>query len=86
MKSLAEEFSAEREKRALDEEHFQNLNAVLSVIPDNDLKDRLSEVADVKSTHFRVEATGKVGDIAKRAIAILKRDGNTVSMISFKIE
>jgi type II secretory pathway component PulK len=85
MKATVDDFIAERDKKELDEEHFKTLNEALQMIPGG-APNGLSEVADVKSTHFRVDATGKVGDIAKRVIAILKRDGSTVSMISFKIE
>jgi type II secretory pathway component PulK len=85
MKATVNDFIAERDKKELDEEHFKNLNEALNAIPGG-APNGLGDVAGVNSTHFRVEATGKVGDIAKRVIAILKRDGSTVSMISFKIE
>ena len=106
MLRTVEDFEAERQKKALDNEHFKTLNEALNAMPGG-APNGLSNVADVKSTYFRVEATGKVGDIAirdrdngnkedmnprmvkgvvKKAIAIFKRDGNTVKMLSFKIE
>lgn len=106
MKSSVTDFINERERKKQVYEHFKDLNEALSFIPDG-APNGLSNVADVKSTHFRVEATGMVGDIAirdrdngnredmnprvvkgvvKKAIAIFKRNGNTVQMVSFKIE
>jgi type II secretory pathway component PulK len=100
------DFEAERHKKALDNEHFKTLNEALNALTGG-APNGLSNVADVKSTYFRVEAAGKVGDIAikardngnkedrnpravkgvvKKAIAIFKREGTTVKMISFKIE
>ena len=58
----------------------------------------LGSVADVKSTHFRIESVGVVGIVQKKIVAVLKRDtqpanranlatqANQMTMLYFKVE
>jgi hypothetical protein len=84
-----EEIVAKRQEKKL-----KNLN---EVGPGVNLTD-LGRVADVKSTHFRVESIGVVGIVQKRIVAVLKRDAppanrasltnqaNQMTMLYFKVE
>jgi type II secretory pathway component PulK len=87
--SVVEEIVAKRQEKKL-----KNLN---EVGPGVNLTD-LGRVADVKSTHFRIESTGVVGIVQKKIVAVLKRDaqqaGNSnpanqarqMTMLYFKVE
>lgn len=78
---LVEEIDAKRQ-----ESQFDGLNDVNELISDSALQTKLKQVADVKSTYFRVESIGVVGIIRKRAVAVLKRDGNDVPAVYVKVE
>ena len=53
------------------EKKLTNLN---EAVQDGNLRRALSSVADVKSTHFRIESVGVVGIVQKKIVAVLKRD------------
>jgi general secretion pathway protein K len=57
------------------------------LIPDSQLRTQLARVADVKSTHFRVESVGVVGIVQKKAVAVLERtDQGNIGLVYFKVE
>jgi type II secretory pathway component PulK len=86
---VVEEIVAKRQEKKL-----KNLN---EVVQGADLT-ALGRVADVKSTHFRIESTGVVGIVQKKIVAVLKRDAqqanrasvtnqaNQMTMLYFKVE
>jgi type II secretory pathway component PulK len=53
------------------EKQFKNLT---EAVQGTKLGAALNNVADVKSTHFRVESVGVVGVVQKKIVAVLKRD------------
>ena len=65
---------------------------------DANLRRALGSVADVKSTHFRIESVGVVGIVQKKIVAVLKRDAQQanranlanqaqqMTMLYFKVE
>ncbi len=63
---------------------FENLNNI-DAIPSG-IKSKVTKVADVKSAYFRVESVGVVGPIQKRAVAVLYRQPDTISLVYFKVE
>jgi len=83
---VVEEIVAKRQEKKL-----KNLNEVPNLAA-------LGRVADVKSTHFRIESTGVVGLVQKKIVAVLKRDAqqanranptnqaNPMTMLYFKVE
>ena len=87
--SIVEEIVARRQEKKL-----KNLSEVLrgANLPD------LNRVADVKSTHFRIESVGVVGIVQKKIVAVLKRDAQQANqanlanqasqtpMLYFKVE
>jgi general secretion pathway protein K len=52
------------------EKQFRTLN---EAVQGTNLRQALGRVADVKSTHFRVESVGVVGVVRKKIVAVLKR-------------
>ena len=87
---VVEEIVAKRQ-----EKKFKNLS---EAVQDASLRRTLGRVADVKSTHFRVESVGVVGIVQKKIVAVLKRDAQPASpanlanpahqktMLYFKVE
>jgi type II secretory pathway component PulK len=87
---VVEEIVAKRQEKKL-----KNLN---EAVQDANLRRTLGNVADVKSTHFRIEAVGVVGIVQKKIVAVLKRDSqsanprnpanpaNQMTMLYFKVE
>ena len=77
------------------EKKLKNLN---EAVQDASLRGVLGSVADVKSTHFRIESVGVVGIVQKKIVAVLKRDtqpvnqanpatrANQMTMLYFKVE
>ena len=63
---VVEEIIAKRQEKKL-----KNLN---EAVQDANLRRALGNVADVKSTHFRIESVGVVGIVQKKIVAVLKRD------------
>jgi general secretion pathway protein K len=79
---LVEEIIAKRQ-----ETQFGELSEVSELITDGAVKTQLNQVAGVKSTYFRVESTGVVGIIQKKAVAVVKRGQQTTSeLVYFKVE
>jgi type II secretory pathway component PulK len=86
---VVEEIVAKRQEKKL-----KNLN---EVVQGADLT-ALGRVADVKSTHFRIESVGVVGIVQKKIVAVLKRDAqqanranltnqaHQMTMLYFKVE
>ena len=80
---VVEEIVAKRQEKKL-----KNLN---EVVQGANLT-ALGRVADVKSTHFRIESIGVVGIVQKKIVAVLKRDAqqpnqaNPMTMLYFKVE
>ena len=86
---IMEEIVAKRQEKKL-----KNLN---EVVQGANLT-ALGRVADVKSTHFRVESVGVVGIVQKKIVAVLKRNSqqttpanlatpaNQMTMLYFKVE
>jgi type II secretory pathway component PulK len=87
---VVEEIVARRQEKKL-----KNLN---EAVQDANLRRALGSVADVKSTHFRIESVGVVGIVQKKIVAVLKRDAQQASganlanlaqqmaMLYFKVE
>jgi type II secretory pathway component PulK len=87
---VVEEIIAKRQEKKL-----KNLN---EAVQDPNLQRALGNVADVKSTHFRIESVGVVGIVQKRVVAVLKRDAppanranlanqaNQMTMLYLKVE
>ena len=87
---VVEEIVAKRQ-----EKQFKNLN---EAVPDANLRRALGSVADVKSTHFRIESVGVVGIVQKKIVAVLERGSqpanpanlanpvNQMTMRYFKVE
>jgi len=87
---VVEEIVAKRQEKKL-----KNLN---EAVQDANLRKTLGNVADVKSTHFRIESVGVVGLVQKKIVAVLKRDAqpanqanlanqaNQMPMLYFKVE
>jgi len=87
---IVEEIVAKRQEKKL-----KNLN---EAVQDANLRRTLGNVADVKSTHFRIESVGVVGIVQKKIVAVLKRDSqsanprnpanpaNQMTMLYFKVE
>ena len=87
---IVEEIVAKRQEKKL-----KNLN---EAVQDANLRRALGSVADVKSTHFRIESVGVVGIVQKKIVAVLKRDAqpanranltnqaNQMTMLYFKVE
>jgi hypothetical protein len=87
---IVEEIITQRREKKL-----KNLN---EAVQDANLRRALGSVADVKSTHFRVESIGVVGIVQKKIVAVLKRDAqqtnrasltnqaNQMTMLYFKVE
>lgn len=44
------------------------------------------KVAGVKSTYFRIESVGVMGDIRKRVVAVVKRDADETEIVYFRVE
>jgi type II secretory pathway component PulK len=44
------------------------------------------KVAGVKSTYFRIESVGVMGDIRKRVVAVVKRDADEAEIVYFRVE
>jgi type II secretory pathway component PulK len=74
------------------EKQFKNLT---EAVPDSNIRAALTNVADVKSTHFRVESIGVMGAIQKKIVAVLKRGptqastinvANPMTIVYFKVE
>jgi hypothetical protein len=63
---VVEEIVAKRQEKQL-----KNLN---EAVQDNGLRTALGKVADVKSTHFRIESVGVVGSVQKKIVAVLRRE------------
>jgi type II secretory pathway component PulK len=61
--AVVTEIEAQRQEKPI-----ENLNEISGFD-----SSRLGEVADVKSTYFRIISTGRIGVIRKRVIAVLKR-------------
>jgi len=53
------------------EKQFKNLT---EAVQGTNLGTALNNVADVKSTHFRVESVGVVGVVQKKIVAVFKRN------------
>jgi type II secretory pathway component PulK len=89
IEGVVEEIVAKRQEKKL-----KNLNEVVQ----GATLTALGNVADVKSTHFRVESVGVVGIVQKKIVAVLKRDSqqatranltnqaNQMTMLYFKVE
>jgi type II secretory pathway component PulK len=87
---VVEEIVAKRQ-----EKKFKNLS---EAVQDAGLRRTLSNVADVKSTHFRIESVGVVGIVQKKIVAVLKRNApqatpanlatpaQQMTMLYFKVE
>jgi type II secretory pathway component PulK len=87
---VVEEILAKRQEKKL-----KSLN---EAVQDASLQGALGSVADVKSTHFRVESVGVVGIVQKKIVAVLKRDAqpanranpanqaHQMAMLYFKVE
>ena len=87
---VVEEIVAKRQEKKL-----KNLN---EAVQDANLRRTLGTVADVKSTHFRIESVGVVGIVQKKIVAVLKRDAQQttrtnltnqatqMTMLYFKVE
>jgi hypothetical protein len=87
---VVEEIVAKRQEKKL-----KNLN---EAVQDANLRSALGSVADVKSTHFRIESVGVVGIVQKKIVAVLKRDAqpanranpanqaHQMAMLYFKVE
>jgi hypothetical protein len=87
---VVEEIVAKRQ-----EKKFKNLS---EAVQDAGLRRTLSNVADVKSTHFRIESVGVVGIVQKKIVAVLKRNApqatpanlatpaQPMTMLYFKVE
>jgi hypothetical protein len=87
---VVEEIVARRQEQKL-----KNLN---EAVQDPNLRRALASVADVKSTHFRIESVGVVGIVQKKIVAVLKRDAqqtnqanlanqaHQTAMLYFKVE
>jgi type II secretory pathway component PulK len=87
---VVEEIVAKRQEKKL-----KNLN---EAIQDANLRRALGSIADVKSTHFRIESVGVVGLVQKKIVAVLKRDApqanranlatqaHQMTMLYFKVE
>jgi type II secretory pathway component PulK len=87
---VVEEIIAKRQEKKL-----KNLT---EAVQDANLRRALGNVADVKSTHFRIEAVGVVGIVQKKIVAVLKRDtqpanqanlanqARQMTMLYFKVE
>jgi hypothetical protein len=90
VEGVVEEIIAQRLEKKL-----KNLN---EAVQDANLQGALGNVADVKSTHFRIESVGAVGIVQKKIVAVLKRDtqpvnqanpatrANQMTMLYFKVE
>jgi type II secretory pathway component PulK len=90
VEGVVEEIIAQRLEKKL-----KNLN---EAVQDANLQGALGNVADVKSTHFRIESVGGVGIVQKKIVAVLKRDtqpvnqanpatrANQMTMLYFKVE
>jgi type II secretory pathway component PulK len=89
VEGVVEEIVAKRQEKKL-----KNLNEVVQ----GATLTALGNVADVKSTHFRIESVGVVGIVQKKIVAVLKRDAqqanqanlanqaNQMPMLYFKVE
>ena len=87
---IVEEIITKRQEKKL-----KNLN---EAVQDANLRRALGSVADVKSTHFRIESVGVVGIVQKKIVAVLKRDAQQanranltnqaqqMTMLYFKVE
>jgi type II secretory pathway component PulK len=87
---VVEEIVAKRQEKKL-----KNLN---EAVQDANLRRALGNIADVKSTHFRIESVGVVGLVQKKIVAVLKRDApqanranlatqaHQMAMLYFKVE
>ncbi len=87
---VVEEIVARRQEKKL-----KSLN---EAVQDANLRRTLGSVADVKSTHFRIESVGVVGIVQKKIVAVLKRDAQQANpanranqaqqtaMLYFKVE
>ncbi len=73
----------------------KQFKTLIEAVPDATLRAALTPVADVKSTHFRVESIGVLGVIQKKMVAVLKRGAtqastidlaNPIAMVYFKVE
>jgi type II secretory pathway component PulK len=64
--SVVEEIVAKRQEK--------QLTKLDEAVQDKNLLGLLNSVADVKSTHFRIESVGVVGIVQKKIVAVLKRD------------
>jgi len=78
----------------------KKLKSLNDAVSDQNLRTKLGQVADVKSTHFRIESVGVVGVVQKRIVAVLKPYGaqqsspagaqpapvNRTTMLYFKVE
>ncbi|GIX49735.1 MAG: type II secretion system protein K [Candidatus Tectimicrobiota bacterium] len=78
---LVQEVLARRQEASL-----ESLGVLDPLLPDGTVRTRLRQVADVKGSYFRVEATGEVGAIRKRVVAVLKREGGAVSLVFLRVE
>jgi hypothetical protein len=88
--NVVEEIVAKRQEKKL-----KTLN---EAVQDTNLQRDLGSVADVKSTHFRIESVGVVGLVQKKIVAVLKRDAqqanpanlanqaHQMTMLYFKVE
>ena len=86
---IVEEIIAKRQEKKL-----KNLNEIGQGVN----LAALNRVADVKSTHFRIESVGVVGIVQKKIVVVLKRDApqanranlanqvNQTTMLYFKVE
>jgi type II secretory pathway component PulK len=89
VEGVVEEIVAKRQEKKL-----KNLNEVVQ----GATLTALGNVADVKSTHFRIESVGVVGIVQKKIVAVLKRDAqsanprtpanpaNQMTLLYFKVE
>jgi type II secretory pathway component PulK len=71
---VVEEIIAKRQEKKL-----KNLS---DAVQEANLRRALGNVADVKSTHFRIEAVGVVGIVQKKIVAVLKRDTQPANRVN----
>jgi hypothetical protein len=90
VEGVAEEIVEKRQEK--------QLTRLDEAVQDGNLRRALSSVADVKSTHFRIESVGVVGLVQKKIVVVLKRGsqqanpaglantGGQMTMLYFKVE
>jgi type II secretory pathway component PulK len=89
--TVAQEIIAQRQEKQFDD--------ATKAVQDANIMSKLNKVVSVKSTYFRIESVGVVGNVHKKIVAVLKRppqqgtqanvtraNVNTSNMLYFKVE